>query len=137
MNALPEHCVPGFLLLLRDFGALHLYYTIVLLLLEGSGFLFILPIKLVEIPIASTHTHSLQSKGHHQGFKNSLSAASTAVTMMQKDKVGSKKIILSSLCRIAVIVSSLLNYVPKKVCSWVYYPKEIKFFSDQNICCCY
>ena len=90
--------------------------SIVLLLLEGSGFLFILPIKLVEIPIASTHTHSLQSKGHHQGFKNSLSAASTAVTMMQKDMVGSqKKIIMSSLCRTAVIVSSLLNNAPKKV----------------------
>ena len=85
----------------------------------------------------SLDTHSLQSKGHHQGFKNSLSAASTAVTMMQKDIGGSQKIILSSLCRIAVIVSSLLNNAPKKVCSWVYYPKEIKFFSDQTICCCY
>ena len=136
MNALPEHCVPGFLLLLRDFGALHLYYTIVLLLLEGSGFLFILPIKLVEIPIASTHTAS-KAKATTKASKTASVRPRQLLRWCRRIKSDHKKIILSSLCRTALIVSSLLNNVPKKVCSWVYYPKEIKFFSDQTICCCY
>ena len=113
--------------------------SIVLLLLEGSGFLFILPIKLVEIPIASTHTQPPKQRPPPRLQKQPQCGLDSCYDDAEGySRITKKLYILSSLCRTAVIVSSLLNNVPKKLFSWVYYPKEIKFFfPDQTICCCY